>query len=424
LPTGAASVDVEGARQLLEHVRAAGRTILTESESKRLLTAYGIPTVPTEVAASASEAAAIAAQIGYPVVVKLHSETITHKTDVGGVKLNLADESAVRHAFDEIQASVAQRVGAEHFGGVTVQPMISADGYEVIVGSSIDPQFGPVLLFGSGGQLVEVTRDRVLGLPPLTTTLARRMVERTRISQAFAGVRGRKPVDMTALDSLLVRFSQLVVEQRWIKEIDINPLLVSAERLLALDARVVLHDPTLSEAELPHPAIRPYPTQYISRWTMHNGMDVVLRPIRAEDEPLLVDFHGTLSDQSVYFRYFRPLHLDQRVTHERLTRICFIDYNREMALVAEWCDPTTGQPQIIGVGRLTQLPGTNDVEYALLVSDPYQRQGLGTQLLERLIEIGEAEQRSNIVGYVLRENTGMLRVCRRLGFHTQPGTNP
>ena len=174
-------------------------------------------------------------------MLKIFSETITHKTDVGGVKLNLEDEPSVRSAFQAIKSSVAKKVGPDHFSGVTVQPMVRLEGYELILGSSVDPQFGPVILFGSGGPLVEVYRDHALALPPLNTTLAQRMMEQTRIFTAFKGVRGRKPIDLPALESLLVRFSQLVVEQPWISEIDINPLLASPERLLALDARVVLH---------------------------------------------------------------------------------------------------------------------------------------------------------------------------------------
>ena len=219
----------------------SGRTILTEYESKQLLSCYGIPTVETRIAKSRQEAVKAADAIGYPVVLKLHSETITHKTDVGGVQLNLADAEAVQNAYAGIEKSVTEKVGAEHFLGVTVQPMAKVDGYELILGSSIDPQFGPVLLFGLGGQLVEVFKDRALGLPPLTTTLARRMMEQTKIYTALKGVRGRDPVDLVALERLLVRFSQLVTEQRWIKELDINPLMASPEKLLALDARVVLY---------------------------------------------------------------------------------------------------------------------------------------------------------------------------------------
>ena len=212
-----------------------------------------------------AEAVKLAAEIGYPVVLKLYSETITHKTDVGGVQLNLQGRRRGEAAPGRpSKPPCTEKAGAEHFLGVTVQPMIKLDGYEMIIGSSIDPQFGPVLLFGTGGQLVEVFKDRALALPPLNATLARRMMERTKIYTALKGVRGRKSVDLAALEQLLVRFSQLVVEQPWIAEIDINPLLVSAERSLALDARVVLHDPKTPEDKLPRPAIRPYPAQYVS----------------------------------------------------------------------------------------------------------------------------------------------------------------
>ena len=213
----------------------------------------------TRIARSEDAAVAWAHELGYPVVLKIFSETITHKTDVGGVKLNLEDEASVRSAFQAIKSSVAKTVGPDHFSGVTVQPMVRLEGYELILGSSVDSQFGPVILFGSGGPLVEVYRDRALALPPLNSTLARRMMEQTRIFTAFKGVRGRRPVDVPALAGLLVRFSQLVVEQPWISEIDINPLLASPERLLALDARVVLHPPGTDPDHLPRPAIRPYP---------------------------------------------------------------------------------------------------------------------------------------------------------------------
>jgi acetyltransferase len=210
-----------------------GRTLLTESESKQLLTTYGIPVVETRVATSEEEAVVCAEALGYPVVLKLFSETITHKSDVGGVQLHLPDADAVRRAYQRIASTVQHLVGAGHFQGVTVQPMIALDGYELILGSSLDPQFGPVLLFGSGGKLVEVYRDRALALPPLTTTLARRLMEQTHVFQALAGTRGRPPVNMDDLEQLLVRLSYLVTEQRRIKEIDINPISQRSLKILA-----------------------------------------------------------------------------------------------------------------------------------------------------------------------------------------------
>ena len=407
--------------QIINNARDRRRVLLTELESKQLLSLYGIPTVETRAAASEDEAATIASDLGFPVVLKVFSETITHKTDVGGVKLNLPDEAAVRSAYRAIQSSVAEKAGSDQFSGVTVQPMVKPDGYELILGSSIDPQFGPVILFGSGGQLVEVYRDRALALPPLNTTLAQRMMEQTKIFTALKGVRGRKAVKIAALEQLLVRFSQLVLEQRSIAEIDINPLLASPERLLALDARIVLHSSAIVLDDLPKPAVRPYPLQYVARWTMRDGNQVTIRPIRPEDEPLMVKLHETLSDRSVYLRYFCSLSLSRRVAHERLLKICFGDYDREMALVAELTDPATGERRIIAVGRLSKLHSKNEAEVAVLVSDHYQKLGLGHELLRRVIEVARDEKLAQVSAEMLTDNVAMQVVMRRLGFRVRTG---
>ncbi len=383
-----------------------------------MLAAYRIPTVETHLEVNEDAAVRTAERLGYPVVLKLHSETITHKTDVGGVQLNLPDADAVRRAFRAIAAAVTERAGVQHFNGVTVQRMAKLDGYELILGSSIDAQFGPVLLFGTGGQLVEVFKDRALALPPLNTTLARRLMEQTKIYSVFKGVRGRKPIDTAALEQLLVHFSQLVVEQPWIKEIDINPLLASPEQLLALDARMVLHGPEVSDSDLPKPAIRPYPMQYVSTWTLKDGSRVIIRPIRPEDEPLLVKFHETLSEESVYLRYLQALKLSQRVQHERLSRLCFIDYDREMALVPERVE-ADGTRTLLGVGRLVKKPGTEEAEFALLVSDRVQRSGLGTELLRRLLQVGRDEKLRRITADILPQNSVMQKICERMGFQLQ-----
>ena len=407
----------EQATPLVERALRAGRPLLTEFESKRLLAAYGIPTVDTRVATSAEDAAQAAAELGFPVAVKLHSETITHKTEVGGVRLGVTDPDAVRRAYAAIEAGVRSAAGDGHFLGVTVQRMVQRDGYELIVGSTIDAQFGPVLLFGTGGQLVEVFRDRALGLPPLTTTLARRMMERTRIFTALRGVRGRPPVDLARLEQLLVRVSHLVVDQPWIKELDINPLLASPDALVALDARVILHSPDTPPSALPRPAIRPYPVEYVGPWQGKDGTRYLIRPIRPDDEPLMVAFHGTLSARSVYFRYLSPMALSQRVAHERLSNICFTDYDREMVLVAE--REGAGGREIVAVGRLSKLHWRDEAEFALLVSDALQKQGLGSELLRRIIEIGRRERLARIIGYISGENIDMLRVARASGFQTR-----
>jgi acetyltransferase len=407
------------AAKIIENVRNSGRTILTEVEAKQLLSAYGIPTVPTEVATTAEEAVNLAEKFGYPVVLKLYSETITHKTDVGGVRLNLGDPKAVQDAFAKIQSSVAEKVGAQHFQGVAVQPMVRLDGYELIIGSSLDSQFGPVLLFGTGGQLVEVFKDSALALPPLNTTLARRMMDQTRIYEALKGVRGRKPVDLAALEKLMVQFSYLVVEQRWIKEIDINPLLASSERLVALDARVVVHGPEVTEDQLPKLAIRPYPSQYVASLTMKDGTRANIRPIRPEDEPLMVKFHNMLSERSVMMRYTYQIALSERVAHERLVRICFNDYDRELALVVDHEDPYTGEPEIMAVGRMTKVPGTDDAQFAILVADPFQRRGLGAELLRHLMAVAKEEKVRRLQAEFLIDNSVTRRMCEKLGFRLE-----
>lgn len=409
-----------GAEALKLTYGKAGGTLLSEIESKKLLATYGIPVVETRLAKTSAEAVRLAKKIGYPVVLKLHSETVTHKTDVGGVALDLPDAGSVREAYRNIESSVHKKAGQGAFQGVTVQPFIRPAGYELILGSSIDPQFGPVLLFGAGGQMVEIFHDHALALPPLNTTLARRMMEQTRIFQALRGIRGRKPVDMAKLEELLVLFSRLVVEQPRIKEIDINPLLASPEGLIALDARVVLHEPGLSQEDLPKPAIRPYPVEYARPWKMGDGSAIAIRPIRPEDEPAMVRFHETLSGQSVYFRYFHMIGLDQRVAHERLTRVCFNDYDREIALVAERKGFKATDGGILAVGRLSRQPGTRDAEFAMLVSDKVQHQGLGTELLRRLVDIGRRENLYSIRAQILPDNLDMQHVCEKLGFTLDP----
>ena len=242
-------------------------------------------------------------------------------------------------------------------------------------------------------------------------------MEQTKIYEALKGARGRKPVDLDALEKLIVQFSRLVVEQPWIKEIDINPLLARpGEQAVALDARVIVHGPDAKREDLPKPAIRPYPVQYASPWTMKDGSRLLIRPIRPEDEPMMIKFHQNVSERSVYFRFFHMLNLSYRTAHERLTRICFIDYDRETALVAEHKNAETGEKEILAVGRLVKQQGENEAEFAILIADKYQRSGLGTGLLKRLVGIGRKENNRRIKADILYENRGMQRVCEKLGF--------
>jgi acetyltransferase len=398
---------------LIQGARQTGKTLLNEFESKKILEAYAIPVVDTRMAFNEDEAVGMADAIGYPVVLKLASHTIAHKAQAGGVLLNLSNAAAVRNAYRTIHSAVENAFGPGHFQGVTVQPLVGFSGFDIIIGSTVDPQFGPVLLFGSGGRLLEFYKDKALVLPPLNMTLARRVMEQTNI---YAALKNRKNIDLTALEQLLVRFSLLVVEQRWIREIDINPLLVTPEQILALDARIIVHGADVEPQSIPELAIRPYPAQYVARWEMQDGTPVTIRPIRPEDEPLMVKFHETLSERSVYFRYFHAMQLTQRIAHERLTRMCFIDYEREIGLVVLKKEMQSGDEQILAVGRLIKIRGTHDGEFAIVVSDNWHHRGLGNELLKRLVEVGREEKVKRIFGDILPENRDMLRVCDRLGF--------
>jgi acetyltransferase len=423
---GGSEINADARRKVSEsvqQVRGSGRTMLNEFEAKQLLAHYGISVVETCAAENEEQAVATAAEIGYPVVLKLLSNTIAHKTDVDGVRLSLAGADEVRGAFRAIKSSVTEKAGPQHFLGVTVQPMVRRDGYELILGSTIDAQMGPVILFGSGGVMVEVYRDHALALPPLNTTLAQRLMEQTRIFAALQGVRGRKPVNLVALEQLLVRFSQLVMEQPWIKEIDINPLLATPEHLLALDARVVVHDSSVTAAELPRAAIRPYPSQYVWEWKLKDGTPVTIRPIRPEDEPLMVQFHHTLSERSVYLRYFCSLSLSTRVEHERLVRICFASYDRGFALVADRKNPQTGEHEVLGVGRFSALNRT-EAEAAVLVSDQWQGRGLGTELLAGVARVAREEKFKRLCGEILRDNLPTQAIFKKVGFRLRATDDP
>jgi acetyltransferase len=408
--------DRASAEKIIHHVRDQGRTILTEYESKKVLAAYGIPITDTEIAVTPDAAVDAAEQIGYPVVVKLLSRTITHKTDVGGVALNLKSADAVREAFVKIHDAVAEKAGAEHFEGVTVQPMINWSGYELIVGSSVDPQFGPVLLFGMGGQLVEVFRDKALALPPLNTSLALHLIDETKISHALKGVRGRKPVDREVLASLLVRFSELVAEQPRIAEIDINPLLASPERVIALDARVVLHPAEVADKDLPRLAIRPYPYQYEVRSTTDDGTPICIRPIRPEDEPAVIAFHKGLSEETVVARYGVNRPLAERIDHARMTRICFADYDRQFALVVVKDCEDGGDREVIAMSRQVRIHASDDRHLTMVVADAWQRHGIGALLVQAQKAVAKGEGVSHLIAELPPENIGIRELLESEGF--------
>ena len=405
----------ERARADIDAVSREGRTVMSEYESRRILRAYGIDALDVRRVTSAEEAAASADAIGYPVVLKLDSQHVIHKSDVGGVELNLGSADAVRRAFRRIRERVTARVGEHAFGGVIVEPMIQGDGVEMLVGSSTDESFGPVLAVGTGGRFVEVHRDRALALPPLTTTLGRRAIERTRIGSAIQS-RGWER-GMIELERLMVRLGRLVIDIPRIKEIDINPVRVGPTGVSVLDASIILHPSNRHEADLPSPVIRPYPQQYVGPWTLRDGRSITIRPIRPEDEPLMTDFHQHLSDQSVYMRYAGALQLRYRVTHDRLARICFNDYDREIALVA--VQNAHGRPEILAVARMSKLYGGNTAEIAFIIRDRDQRQGLGGELLDRLIRIARDENIGRLVAEMLIENRGMRKLLSSRGFEIE-----
>jgi acetyltransferase len=398
-------------KEIIATARAENRTLLNEAEAKQMLAAYGLPVVPSIPCRSMEAAVQAAGQVGFPVVVKLLSSTVTHKSDVGGVLLNLPDEAAVCSAFDTIRANVTKRASADAFEGVTVQPMVNEKGYELIVGSSIDRQFGPVILFGAGGILVEVMKDSALALPPLNRTLARRLMERTQIYKALHGVRGQASVDLGALEMLLVRFSQLLCDFREVEEVDLNPILATPQRILALDARVVLAPATQRPEDRPRLAIHPYPNQYMAVFRLKDGTEVTVRPIRPEDEPLIIDLHGRHSEHTIRMRFFS---LVKTLSRDSLIRLCHLDYDREMALAAVLSKAE--KPMILGVSRYYLNPETGAAEFALVVEDAYQRKGLGRHLLSRLIDIARERGVKKLVGQVLRENDPMLALTTSLGF--------
>jgi acetyltransferase len=407
-------------RAIFQQARQQGRTLLNEAEAKEVLAAYGVPVTPTVACRRKDEAVTAAEQMGYPVVLKLLSSTITHKSDVGGVQLNLRDASAVRQAFKGIKNRLLEMGKAEGFEGVTVQPMVQERGHELIVGSSVDAQCGPVILFGAGGVLVEVFKDRSLGLPPLNRTLARRLMERTQIYEALKGVRGQKAVDLDALETLLVRFSQLLVDFREIEELDMNPVLATPQRVLVLDARVLLSPAEQTPAQRPRLAIRPYPNQYTAPFQLRNGIEVVIRAIRPEDEPLIIAFHASHSEHTIRMRFFS---LVKTLSRDSLIRLCHLDYDREMALAAILGNGS--DQKLVGVSRYHINPVTKTAEFAVVVGDPYHRQGLGRHLLERLITIARERGVKKLTGEILSENTPMLNLVESLGFSApQPTEDP
>jgi acetyltransferase len=406
--------DRDATAQQTRAILADSAELLSEAASKRLLEAYGIATTRPETAASADEAVGYAREIGYPVAMKIVSPQITHKTDVGGIELDVRDDDEARAAFERIVESVRAKRPDVDIEGVSVQRMAAGDdAYELILGARKDPTFGAVILVGTGGVTAEVMKDFAIGLPPLNERLARRLLESLRAWPLLQGYRDRPGVDIDALVATLVRFSYLVAEHAEIDEIDINPVLATPGDIVALDARVIVDEQILQNPVPPysHLAIRPVPKQYTERIELDNGTQVKLRPIRPEDEPMWHVLLTSCSPESIYSRFFAPV---KEFTHEMATRFCFIDYDREMAIVAE-VSGDEGR-KLVAVGRLVADPEHEEAEYAILVHDDYQGSGLGTRLTRYCLQIAESWGIKRVTAVTLPDNRNMTAILRKMGF--------
>lgn len=404
--------DVEGARLLIEGALAEHRKVLNEMESKAILAAFHIPIAKTMVARSPNEALLLAEELGLPVAMKINSPDISHKSDCGGIRLSIGNAQAVRAAYHEIIESVRKHVPSARIDGVVVEPMIiKTNGRELMVGVTSDAIFGPVITFGAGGIMVEVLGDRVVALPPLNSFLARNMINRTRVSKLLAAFRHMPPIDMAALESVLLRVSEMVCELPWIKEMDINPLIVDENGACAVDARIVVDFLSPAADRYAHMAIHPYPNHCVTHWQLPEGIDLTIRPIRPEDAELEQAFVRGLSEESKYFRFMDSL---QELSQNMLVRFTQIDYDREMALIAVLKEGN--QEQEVGVCRYIANVDGQSCEFALVVADAWQKRGIGNKLMNCLFEIARAKGLKVMEGEVLVNNRSMLELVRRLGF--------
>jgi acetyltransferase len=391
-----------------------GRQILTLPESMRFLEAYKIPTVKTLVARSPEEAAALSSELGYPVVMKALSPQISHKSKIGGVVLNVCSPSETKTLFQEIANRVKNYSNTAEFQGVIIQPMARGKGYEIIIGSKKDPQFGSTIIFGMGGTSAELFNDVSIGFPPLNQTLARRLIEDTAIYKHAMSV--EHSLNFKLIEEILVKFSQFVTDFPEIREIDINPLIADENSVLAVDARVVIEwERMMREVAEHHDAclIAPYPKKYVAIRHLKNNTQVLLRPIKPEDEERFNEFMKSLSLESMRFRFFN---LIKEMSHETLTRYCNLDYDREIAVVAEL---QNNNKPIIGAVRLIIEPGGKSGEFAVLVGDKWQGLGLGSKLMDLLVEIAHDVRADKIYGYVIASNYKMLNMCKKKGFEIE-----
>jgi acetyltransferase len=404
-------------KELLKMALKEGRTLLNEEESKDFLIAYHIPTAVVQVAQDPEAAVSVADKMGYPVVIKVVSPDISHKSDVGGVVMGIDSSAALKEAYEKLMQRVKKRAPEAAIRGVSVEKMVTDVDYELILGAKKDRDFGSVILFGMGGTMAEFIKDFSIGLPPLNRTLAKMLMQDTKVYKMLHGFRGKPPADFEGIEEILVNFSNLIIDFPEIAEIDINPLAVSNGKASALDVRIIIdknYDAT-GRSPYPHLIITPYPTKYIKPWQLTEGTAVLLRPIRPEDEPAEHEMLSSLSEDTLRARFFSVI---KNISHEWLILFCNIDYDRHMAIVAELRE--NGKKKMIGVARLVMNQDLTSGEVAVLVHDRFQGKGLGYKLVEVLIEIARERGLEDVRADVLTENKKMLRIFRCLGFTTRP----
>ena len=410
--------DRNRAQRIIKQGSRGECSVLTEFQSKEVLSAYGLPVNRTEVANSSEEAVQLARVMGYPLVMKILSPDIVHKTEASGIKLDLRTETEVSEAFRAISEKARDYEPGANILGVTLQPMITRSDYEILLGAKNDPSFGPVILFGMGGIFTEVVKDSAIGLPPLNVCLARRLMEETRVYTLLKGYRNRTPAKIQLLEEMILRLSQLLIDFPEIVELDMNPVIVSNGKPVAVDARISL-EPAVRPSPL-HLVISPYPEQYESHEVTSAGLAVLVRPIRPEDASLLVELFGTLSPTSIYYRFFGSL---KALPHSMLVRFTQVDYDREIDMVA--LQKTNGdKEQMVATARVISDPDGKRAEFAILVGDPWQGKGVGAKLLERCLVIAKERGIQTVWGIVLHENTGMLALARKLGFEVSKSDEP
>ena len=404
--------NLSGNKELIKKIQDEKRTVLTPLETTELLTNYDIPLVKSAIASNITQVQKITSQINFPVVMKIVSPDILHKTDVGGIRLDIHSLEQAKNAYKEIMTNVKKNMPSAKVEGVLIQERVIPK-YELFIGAKQDPIFGPVIAFGMGGVAVELFKDTSIGLPPLNMKLAHHLIEETKIYQLLKGYRNMKGVNIRAIEFLLYKFAYLIMDFPEIKEIDINPFTMDEERGVVLDAKVILHKDPLKKDSRPysHLVISPYPKEYVKEVKLKNGKKVTLRPIKPEDEPLEEEMFKHFSKETQRFRFFT---LIKDISHKMLIRYTQNDYDREIAIIAELTEQR--KKKMAGVVRLIADAYNETAEFAIVMADPWQHLGLGNLLTDYILEIAKERKIKKIFGNVLPDNHAMLHIFKKRGF--------